>query len=213
MSFYPWFPELYYKQSSHSFWAARIQHWSVRHQWIMYVFVYMDRVHRVQSTYICRFTYTYTLKNLFQSSLWKKIEGKTSIQTIWSKLAHVGGVLTAGAIVCPLFLSLHLPHSAWHMFPVPCWHCIHNAPHCVFFLCGSQIAALLFISIYVRTTLYPAYHPLTGPCQWALIFIFFFYFFFPVHGFLNWFLFGKWQCPSDMTYFFQAVLAGCSTPS
>lgn len=210
MSFYPWFPELHYKQTSPSFWAARIQHWSVRHQWIVYVFVYMDRVHRVQSTYICRFTYTYTLKNLFQSLLWKKLRGKHQFRQSDLNLHMWGGANSR----CNSLFSLSVP-------PVAPFSMAH-VPSPMLAL-HPQCSTLCFLPLWITDSCIPVYInicqdyfvPCVSSTHWAMWMSidFFFLFFSPVHGFLNWFLFGKWQCPSDMTYFFQAVLAGCSTPS
>lgn len=144
------------------------------------MFVYMDRVHRAQSKYICRFIYT--LKKGFSELVMKEIEGRDQFKQSGLKF-HMwkGGNSRSNSLFSPSVP----PFAPFSVACVPS-PMLAEHPRCythgVFFRSGSQIAAFLFISIYVSTTLYSAYHPLTGPCQWALIFCFLF--FFPYMDFL-----------------------------
>lgn len=112
--------------------------------------------------------------------------GETSIETIWSKIPWCSQFRVGWAPTSHAHPVL-FPSGSQSRIPLDIDKCQHNSVLCV-------------LSTH-------------WPMPMSIDFYFLFHPPHPVHGFLNRFLFGYWQHPSDVTYFFQAVLAGCSAPS
>lgn len=154
----------------------------------------MGRIYKVPSKRIFRFIHIHMLKNIFFSKLLMEKNAKeTSLEAAQHTVYRMAWQ-EQGSLPLPAALSTPCASS-----PTPAEH-----P-----LCCALPTAQSCAPVHINTRqscLCSAYHPLAGPCQWALIF------FFPVHGILNWFLFGNWQCPSYVTYFLQAALVGWDVP-
>lgn len=153
----------------------------------------MGRIYKVPSKRIFRFIHIHILKNIFfKTSYGKKCKGNIP----WGSPAHRVQDGVAGAGLTPSASSTQhtlcfQPHTgrASTVLRAPnrteLRSCSHQYPSVLFVLCVSSACWAMSMSID---------------------------FFFPVHGILNWFLFGNWQCPSYVTYFLQAALVGWDVP-
>lgn len=115
----------------------------------------------------------------------EKGDGKNQFQQSGLKIPPVEGRYQQ-QFALPLCPSLC---SSWCVFPVPS---THDGS-------GSGVALLLSLTPSTALLLF---------CLSALPGHVNEHWFFSMHGFLDWFLVGNWQCPSSMTYFSQAALAG-----
>lgn len=160
-------------------------------KWLCF-YLWAEYIKYQVSVFLDSYIYTFEKNIFFSKLLMEKNAKETSLEAAQHTMYRVVWQ-EQGSLPLPAALSTPCASS-----PTPAEH-----P-----LCCALPTAQSCAPVHINTRqscLCSAYHPLAGPCQWALIF-------FPVHGILNWFLFGNWQCPSYVTYFLQAALVGWDVP-
>lgn len=160
-------------------------------KWLCF-YLWAEYIKYQVSVFLDSYIYTFE-KNIFFSKLLMEKNAKeasleaaqhTMYRVVWQE---------QGSLPLPAALSIPCASS-----PTPAEHplCCALQPH---------RAALLFTSIPVSPVCALRIIRLLGHVNEH-------WFFFPVHGILNWFLFGNRQCPSYVTYFLQAALVGWDVP-